>query len=158
MAQDKFEFEIKGLTELQAKLERLPKKMANKVLRISLGRAATFILTRIVDMAPRLTGFMAEHFNVKISIKGDSIAGTAFIGPDGKMDYPNRGGGYKTRFKTGKDDVGRIPVATVVRFNEFGTEKEPANPFMSRAWESSKEEAADILVAGIRESLDEANK
>jgi HK97 gp10 family phage protein len=158
MAADQFTFEIKGLDALQSKLESLPKKMANKVLRGALGRAAMRVLEAVVDMAPRASGFMAEHFNIKVSIKSADIAGAAYIGPDGKMDYPNRGGGYKTRFKTGKDDVGRIPVATVVRFNEFGTEKEPANPFMSRAWESTKDEALSILVDGINEGLAEAEK
>jgi HK97 gp10 family phage protein len=157
---DTVEFKITGLSELQAKLESLPKKVANKVLRTSLREAGQIVAKEMARQAPRETGFLAEHFGIRTSIKRADIAGIAYIGPEGKIDYPNALGGYKeTKNKKGKiRRLGRIAVASVARFLEFGTSKMAARPFMTQAWDASKEQALDVLIEGIKDELESAGK
>ncbi|HET6145186.1 MAG TPA: HK97-gp10 family putative phage morphogenesis protein [Candidatus Acidoferrales bacterium] len=83
--------QIKGLDELQDKLESLGKNLANKILRGSLKDAGNVIKDEMAVRAPKDTGLLSEHFNVKVSVKRDDIAASAFIGPDGSIDYPKNG-------------------------------------------------------------------
>jgi HK97 gp10 family phage protein len=155
------EFKITGLKELETKLEKLPKKVADKVLRKSLREAGKSVAVAMAENAPIETGFLEQHFGVRVSIKKADIAGIAYVGPDGKIDYPDKLGGYKEkRSKAGKliKHVGRIAVASVARFLEFGTSKMAARPFMTQAWESSKQGALNILIDDIKEELQEAGK
>ena len=54
--------------------------------------------------------------------------------------------------------IGRIAVATVAPFLEFGTHKMSARSFMTQAFEPQKEAALNEIIKGIQESLDEANR
>lgn len=127
---------ISGLDVIQRELERMGMPLAKKILKTSLQEGADPILKEMQREAPKDTGFLDEHFNVKLSIKGKEIAGAAYVGPQGHMDYPLKGGRYKdkinSRGKTYKS--GRISVTAVARFFEYGTEKMPAYPFMSRSF------------------------
>jgi hypothetical protein len=84
---------IKGLDELQAKLEALPKEMANTVLKDSLRDAAQAIAESIAARVPHEhpefdTGLLAKSINVKIKLKQGVLAALAYIGPAGGVDYP----------------------------------------------------------------------
>jgi HK97 gp10 family phage protein len=153
--------EIKGLDELQRKLEAMPEKVAKKGLRAALRAGGSIMTSAFAAFAPRLTGFLSEHFAMKISVRGDDIAGSAYVGPDGKMDYPDDDKGTY-RVKTDKRgrarNVGRIAVASVARFLEFGTSKMSARPFMTPAWESHKEIVRDEIIAKLGEAVEEAAK
>lgn len=143
---------IAGLDKIQAELERLGLPMAKKILKASLQEGAAPILAEMQREAPEDTGFLDHHFNVKLSIKGREIAGAAYVGPQGHMDYPLRGGRYKdkinSRGKTYKS--GRISVTAVARFFEYGTEKMPAYPFMSRSFIRQKENALYKIIAAMK--------
>ena len=151
------ETKISGLDEIQRRLEDLPRRQAGGILRKALRAGAAPVLSAMQNEAPHASGFLAEHFNTKISIKRNDIAGAAFVGPAGKMDYPfaagHRGGRYteKTNAKGKQYLAGRIPVATVARFHEFGTRFEAANPFMSRAFDGTKQTALMGIINALRE-------
>jgi len=149
--------EVKGLAELQARLEAAPEKMARNGLRKALVRGGTIFRVLMYQLAPKDTGFLAEHFGIRVRLRGGSLAGTAYIGPQGKIDYPDAGGGYREKIskKSGKKfSVGRIAVATVARFLEFGTSKMAKKPFMTQAFESGKTAALANVEESLRETLE----
>jgi HK97 gp10 family phage protein len=86
---------IKGLDELQKKLEELPKLVAAKVLKDSLLAAGNVIRDEMAARAPKDSGLLSEHFNVKLKVEKQGIAATAFVGPDGTIDYPKHEGKEK---------------------------------------------------------------
>jgi HK97 gp10 family phage protein len=150
---------ITGLAELQEALEQLPEKVARKGVRSSLQAGAAPVLSGMVQEAPKRTGFLSEHFDAKISLTHDALAGTAYVGPEGKMDYPEYlSGAYRVvRKANGKiKKIGRIAVAAVARYSEFGTVKMEMNPFMTRAWEQNKEAALDALIKNLKDTLEQA--
>lgn len=161
--------EIKGLDQLEHKLESLPTRLADRSLRAALRAGARVILSAFVGFAPRLAarvlgvpvGFLAAHFDIHLSMRDADLAGSAYIGPQGKMDYPDRDtGGYRTKVdKKGRaHKVGRIAVASVARYLEFGTKKMAAQPFMTPAWESHKEVALNAIISNLKEGLEAEGK
>lgn len=80
---------IKGLDELQAKLESLTKKAADKILGAGLTAAAQPILDEMVREVPKDSGFLAKHIHAKLGrkVKND-MARAIFIGPDKDEYYP----------------------------------------------------------------------
>lgn len=150
--------EVKGLSQLQEKLEELPAKLSKRGLRVALKKAGLLMRNAMVSMAPKDTGFLAEHFNMKMKIQREELAGSIFIGPAGKVDYPAyASGAYNIkRRKNGKiAKLGRIAVATVARFLEFGTAKMAKKPFMTQAFESYKEKAVEVIASELRDALDD---
>lgn len=154
MAEKFVEAEVNSnqLRQLQEALERKPKEDAKRIVRDALELGGLEFHKAIVQEAPKRTGFMASHFNIKFSFRGnkDGTSGAAFIGPNGRMDYPRAGGGYR---KKGSRKVGRIPVISVVRFVEYGTSKMSANAFFTRAFEIAKEAALYRVIAAIKSGL-----
>lgn len=150
---------IKGLAELQVTLETLPRKVVTKVLREPMTDAANLVKDAMIQLAPKETGFLADHFNAKYRVVRNEIAGSAFIGPAGKMYYPNRGSKERGT-ATGKHPHkgGVVPVASVARFLEFGTSKRPAKPFMRQAFEMTKDEALARITEGLKEALASVGK
>lgn len=146
---------VQGLDQLQEALEAAKIKVAKRGLRAALKAGATIIKNAIVSGAPKDTGFLSEHFNIKISIMRNELAGSAFIGPAGKVDYPAfASGAYKIKRVAGKAKrVGRIAVATVARWLEFGTSKMAKFPFMTSGFESNKDAALTAIADKLRDSL-----
>lgn len=160
------ELKIKGLDELQRRLERIGKKVATNIFRVALRKAGRLIVNAFVTNAPRYVGppnkgvpvgFLAEHFGTRTKIIRDGIAGSIFVGPEGKIDFPDRTGEYRKKIdRHGKSsNVGRVSVASVARFLEYGTVHEKKNPFMSRAWESVKQQALKVVIDAIKDGLDD---
>jgi len=111
----------------------------------------------MAEAAPRESGFLHEHFGIKIKLRGDELAGSAFIGPQ-HVDYPRKGTKLRNvqrNFEHGKAaDIGSTRAAsTIARFQEFGTSKMAAHPFMRPAFEANKEAMLSKIVEGIREAL-----
>jgi hypothetical protein len=84
--------------------------------------------------------------------------GTAFIGPS-TAAYPNRSqkphlvsfitrAGKRITFIATK-----VTVAMVGRFLEYGTSKMAAHPWMTRAWDKSKQAALDHIIEKLKEQL-----
>lgn len=156
---DDITFSIKGLAELEKTLEELPTKVAKKGLRGALSDGAEPIHAGMVSGAPKDSGFMSEHFNVKLKVARDGLSGSAFIGPQGNIDYPAYTSGAYNIIRTAKGrvkKVGAIAVATVVRFFEFGTSKMAKRPFMTQAFETMKTTALGAIIARLASAVAEA--
>jgi HK97 gp10 family phage protein len=150
----KVEYKITGLVELQRTLEQMPRDVARKAVRGGLTAAAEMVRDRIVATAPRKSGFLASHFNVKFRMRGDELAGTAYVGPAGKVYYPNVGRAERG-ISTGRrpHKGGLLPVASVARFLELGTSKMAAKPFIRPAFESSRDGIIALVVSSITDAI-----
>lgn len=144
---------ISGLDELQKKLEAIPRNLAKEGLKAALHAGGDVIQEGFVANAPHDTGFLSEHFNQKVKLLSNELAGKVYIGPAGKIDYPDTKGGYREKInrKGKKYKVGRISVASVCRFLEFGTSKMAKRPFMTQTFEERKGSALDAIVAKLRD-------
>jgi HK97 gp10 family phage protein len=138
---DDFTVEIKGLDQLQAALEELPEKVAKRGLRQSLRAGGSVIKDGMISGAPQESGFLSEHIDVKTRLRADELAGSAFIGPNGKMVYPRKPG-WPPR-----------TAALVARWLEFGTSRIAKKPFMTQAFETRKQDALDAIVSKLRDAL-----
>src|SRR5208282_4462110 len=127
------EVTVIGLDKLQKNMEEMSLKVAKKGIDKALRAGAEPIYQGMVNGAPRYAGsadyppigWLAEHFGTKLK-RGAELSGTAFIGPQGKIDYPAYASGAFDIVRNAKGKavkVGRIAVATVARFFEFGTSK-----------------------------------
>ena len=141
---------IDGLDTLLANLELLPKKVADKDIGMALRAGGKVVQGAFVANAPEHTGFLKEHFNIKVKLRRDAeIGGSAYVGPAGKIDYPDKGGGYRLKvIKNKLRQVGRVSVVSVVRWLEFGR-KGVKHPFMTQAFEASKNEASDAMTTTL---------
>jgi HK97 gp10 family phage protein len=151
--------EVKGLSELQTALEEMPKKIADKGLRSSLKAGGAPIKDCMVSLAPKETGFLAEHFGVRVKISRDGVSGSAFIGPQGKIDYSAFASGAYRIIRNAAGKVkkrGKIAVASVARFLEFGTSKMAKKPFMTQAFESHQSDALAAIVKGLTKAVADA--
>lgn len=104
--------EFKGGKELEAALLDLPKKFGRPAMLAALKEAAEPMVDTMRDSAPRDTGRSAET----IAMRSTRVAGfeeTIAIGPTSK-GFP-------------------------LMFQEFGTAKQPARPWMRPAWDTEKE-------------------
>lgn len=150
--------EIKGLAELQQKLEALPEKVAKRGVRAGLRAGADVLRTAIIQLAPKATGFLSQHFGTKIKMTRDALAGTAYVGPQGKVDYPAyASGAYDIkRSKRGKAmKVGRIAVATVVRYLEFGTSKMAKHPFFTAAFDTTRDNILSTIIQRLKDAVED---
>ena len=147
---------IEGLDQLQRTLETLPRNVARKVLRTSLREAADELRERISSSAPRESGFLASHFDVRLRVKSNELAASAYVGPESKVYYPDVGD-RRVGTRTGKHPQkgGVLPVVSVARFVEYGTSKMPARPFMRPAFESVKDTMLNMIIQGIKDALAE---
>lgn len=135
---------ISGLEQIQAALQTAQPKKARAAMRGALKEGAAPIRDAMATEAPRASGFLAQHFNVKVSTRQGGTAGTAYVGPQGKINYPARGLNGKGR---------TISVESVARFLEFGTRKMAANPFITRAFEGAREISLAKIIASFKKTL-----
>lgn len=135
-------FHITGLEELEQQLQSLPQKFARKAIRDSLRPAAELIRKEMQQLARRATGWMAEHITLRVSSSGQD-RGRAAIGFSAAHN-PER---HQTHVP------GAINEAL---WNEFGTRKMAARPFIRPAFDAKKEEALELIIRKLREHLEEA--
>jgi len=151
---------IIGLQELQAKLEELPQNVARRILRVTVRRVGEQLRADMEDMAPKKTGFLAEHYNVKVSLKNGALAATAYIGPASGVYY--NGVTYHKGIKvaTGKHPTkgGALPVMSVARFQTFGTTRIKPNDFEKRAFEEWKDWGLEQIIQEIQDELEKAKR
>jgi HK97 gp10 family phage protein len=155
MGNETIQVKVSGLDQLQARLLKLSNQDAKAAMKKALRDGALIFQTAMVANAPKDTGFLAKHFNTRLSIKSSELQGSAFVGPQGHVDYPLPGGAYNQKInkKGRKYKSGRIPVVTVARFLEFGTHKLEARPFITQTFEGYKERVLSVVIATLREVL-----
>jgi HK97 gp10 family phage protein len=166
MADEIVSFEIKGLKEIQQALEeRLPKE-ARLAMRIALSAGGGTVRDAMVDAAPvevdgQDSGFLRDHLKIKTIIRNGGLTGKALIGATNDA-YPGREGSrgrVTLKTATGKvvsfisNTAGKVTAARVAKWLEFGTSKMSSHPFMTRAWEASRQAALDRMIAKLKETL-----
>lgn len=153
-------WKISGLDDLQKKFEELPRKVARQGLNKALNAGGEVIQDAIVAAAPEATGFMKQHFGRRIKLRSGDLAGSVFVGPEGKIDYPPRQlmrvfkGLSKKAMNVLLKSGGRIAVASVVRFMEFGTSRMAKKPFMTQAAQNSSSSAVEAVVKSLKETIE----
>src|SRR6266404_3710442 len=119
---------ITGLAELEANLKELDDTIQTKVVRAAVRAGAEVMRSEIVTLAPKDTGLLAAHFDIKTrKQRGAADAVTALIGPNSKQVlYPR---------DKGKTAGMKRTALKITSFFEFGKLKKP---FMTQAFESVK--------------------
>jgi HK97 gp10 family phage protein len=127
--------DIQGLVELIATFNRLPDVVAQNALRPAVSAGATVIENEVISRAPVLTGKLkANVYQKYIPEESNSINATYFVGV-------------------------RNDEAFYWRFQEFGTSKMSATPFVRPAFEAKKQEAIQEIKDKFAEKiLDITNK
>ena len=151
-----FTWKITGLDKAQRLLREAPKREAKQTISDALQAGAHLGKGAMQRNAPKDTGFLEKHFDIKIRMFREGGAGVAFVGPQGKIDCPERAGGWRDRLtKKGKKRLaGRIPVLAVARFLEFGTSKMAARPWLTRSIEAVKRDIVDAMARRIIDGIE----
>jgi HK97 gp10 family phage protein len=118
---------ISGLDELERTLTEGGKRAAKNFLRKVEKTAAKIFQSNAENTAPVDTGFLSDHINVSSRVQGDTL--TVQVGPSPKAFYG--------------------------LFQEFGTEDQPAQHWLNRAFEESKDEALTELINTATEMLND---
>lgn len=116
---------IDGLDDMLKELERLGKE-GEKIEKVALVKAGERIKDAIIREAPHRTGTLKAGIKISGLKRKD---GATFI-----EVYPSEN-------------------PHVASFLEFGTTKMAANPFMSRGYESTKDEAEELIIEEIKKGL-----
>ncbi len=138
--------EVKGLDELQRALEALQDADGTKFVRASVRAGAVVVKDQMVENAPKDSGLLAEHIDVKTrKQRGTALAVSALIGPNSKTIIHEQDGGKTSGL--------RRTAQFITRMLEFGSKKMSKRPFMTQAWEQSKTKALDAMVEKLKEKL-----
>lgn len=145
---------IDGLDALDEKLRALPPKFARRAMRQALRPAVQIWKEAMVSGARKLTGWMASQITIRISTPpSDAEHGRARVTIAAKQD-PTRISTRGTRGRYGR--AKHVPSAlNEALWNEFGTVKMPARPFIRPAFESKKQSVLDRLISELRSILNE---
>lgn len=118
-------FEVDGMENLLNEIEKLGQK-GSRIENSALKEAGTIVKESIIKEVPVRTGKLKENITVS-NVKSKDGVKKVEVGP-------------------GKD-------AYYAAFLEFGTTNMNANPFISRGYENSKEEAEKVIVEEIKKGL-----
>jgi HK97 gp10 family phage protein len=140
------EVKVSGLDKLQKALEQEIPKKAKAAVRSGLRAGALVIKKAVFAEAPKDSGFLSEHIDVKMRVRGNDLTGSAFVGPNAKAVYQKPEGSLSKKWRA-------KPAWVIARFLESGTHKMAANPFMTRAFEAYKQKAIDAVIEKLKEIL-----
>ena len=130
---------VKGLSELEQKLKGLPIKVRKGMMRKALRSGGKIILSAAKEEAPVASGLLQSqiklrihknkkgYMSVRIGTGGKGNAGPAFYSSFQELGYKHRGG------------------------NQV-----PANPFLKRASDKSKDEAGRITTESLQQQIEES--
>lgn len=118
-------FEVDGMENLLNELDKLGQK-GSRIENKALKEAGNIVKESIIKEVPVRTGKLKENITVS-NVKSKDGVKKVEVGP-------------------GKDEY-------YAAFLEFGTTNMNANPFISRGYENSKEEAKKVIVEEIKKGL-----
>lgn len=118
-------FEVDGMENLLNEIEKLGQK-GSRIENTALKEAGNIVKESIIKEVPVRTGKLKENIAVS-NVKSKDGVKKVEVGP-------------------GKDEY-------YAAFLEFGTTNMNANPFISRGYENSKEEAEKVIVEEIKKGL-----
>jgi HK97 gp10 family phage protein len=142
---DTVSINIKGLDQLQDKLNRLPPEFSKRALRNGLRPAGQVFQKALKALAhitgKYSTGWMGKH--ITLSVKTNNLdQGSVKVGFDRKQRVVE---GKKTNTNAAYEAL----------WAEFGTIHEPARPFIRPTFESKKSEVLSTFVQKLRDTLSE---
>jgi hypothetical protein len=86
MSSEGVEVKVSGLDELERALEKLPKDLADQIVKHTLKGAGEIVQKKMVELVPKDSGILARHIKVKVKLEGKKtsgdIGGVALVGPD----------------------------------------------------------------------------
>lgn len=134
---------VEGFRELAESLKKLGPRLAKNGLRAATSAGAVLIRNEARNLAPVDTGEMKKDIQIKREreVRGGELITASY-------SVFTRGG-KKSRLSGRARDIDKDSFYW--KFQEFGTAKMAAQPFMRPAFEAKKEEA----VTAIGEKLDE---
>ena len=118
-------FEVDGMENLLNELDKLGQK-GSRIENKALKEAGNIVKESIIKEVPVRTGKLKENITVS-NVKSKDGVKKVEVGP-------------------GKDEY-------YAAFLEFGTTNMNANPFISRGYENSREEAEKVIVEEIKKGL-----
>lgn len=139
---DEITVTVSGLSELQTALEALPLKVAKQDLRAVLRAGANVFKKDMVATAPEESGFLESHIDIRTRLRGDELAGTAFVGPNNRAVYPNRKPSWHAR-----------TARLVAGWLEFGTERAAKKPWLTQSFETQKEKVVEVVEQKLKDKL-----
>jgi len=148
-----FDLEIQGLDQLEQALLQLAEPAANRALRKGMRVGSNVIRDEIRSRAPVDTGTLKKEIKVrKLRDRPGSIAFKIGVKTMRKV-YANTKRNRRMR-RAGKvyevDGAGYY-----AKFNEYGTSKMTAQPFMRPGAEAKAEEAVGSMQSALSEAIDE---
>lgn len=127
-------FDKKELAALEKHLRQLAEKVAKKELRKAARKAMTIVKNDAAANAPEDTGLLEHNFGLTTSVKAGTVKAKVGV-KGGAVENPT------TPF--------------YFRFNEFGTENQPAKPFMRPALESNAARVFDTMVNELIKGIEQ---
>jgi len=163
MADDGLDIQISGLDELQAQLDDLGTKAAERCIRKALRAGAAIEQAAIVERAPVKVGdggilpenALRNDIVVKVKREDDDSL-SAVVGPDKFtahvarwVEYGHRqvNGGYSRKTKSGKYRGPGKQIGDV-----------PEHPFLRPAWEATQTEVTDTICTTLAAEIEQAAK
>lgn len=129
MSKNNVKMELKGMDELQRRIEELGRKGA-RISNEALKKGAQPILDEAKLNAPKDTGKGVEGLTIgRPRVKGDKRSVLVGI------------------------DRGDISEVFYMKFHEYGTSKMAARPFLGPAYEKNKDKASTIIIKEIIKGL-----
>lgn len=156
-------FNIEGLKELDAALGELGKATARNVMMRALKKSAEPIKQAAIGMAPRDRGNLAQSITISaksIARAGKKAFAQAMKSGSSKGDAQAAAKAANKGAK-GKDTFSQVFVGPTLGgfhgwFNEFGTEKMAAQPFMRPAFDVGAPKALDSLKDDLAAEIEKA--
>ena len=136
MIEMKLTFE--GGKELAKELEELPRRLQNKTIRKALRQAGNVLLKKARTNAPVKSGALRRGIKLKVDMRGT---------PAAIINVKIPGKGKKS---------GGGPYYGA--FQELGTSKMPAHPYLRPAFDSTNKQALDTFVEVLDTGVEEETK
>jgi HK97 gp10 family phage protein len=154
---------MSGMDELIKQMEDvLPKKVRQKVVKDAVTNGCDILLWAMKKECPEYmgndpdepAGMMADALSFVVRRPRGEDYAVGYVGPNKYSIYPRvlKQEWSKKNGKTVKVDYHR-KVMTAARYVEFGTSRGNANPFMRRAFVSSKDAIVDVMQTIIKKAL-----
>lgn len=137
---------VDGLRQLEAALAQLPKATAKNVVTRTLKSAAEPVDSEASRNAPEMTGRLQKSVIVGTRLTRSQRTGGARRMRDGS-------------FRSESKNYVELHIGTSMSrgmFTEFGTFKDRAQMWFSRAWAATKMRSLEIITSNLRNEIDRA--
>ncbi len=130
---------VRGLSEIESKLKNLPIKVRKTMMRKALRAGGKIILSAAREEAPVRTGLLQSQIKLRV--------------------HKNKKGYMSIRVGTGsKGNPGPAFYSSFVElgYKHRGGKQIPANPFLKRASDKSKDQAGQATTESLQQQIEES--